>query len=422
MYDEKINKKIRNIIAVIMAVILTLGMNAVSYGEESIKVNKTDNENGESFLVEGMPEIVADGAIVVDVTTGYTLYEKNIYTKYYPASITKIMTATLSIENLKYEDIVTFSHDAVFSIEPGSSAGYLNEGEQITVEQCLYGLMLISGNDLANGLAESVAGTMDAFAVMMTEKAKSLGCVNTNFTNAHGLHDENHYTCPYDMAIMARNAYMNYEQFRTLISTVRVEIPPTAMCNETRYWLNSNRMIRSDTDYYDEDCLGGKTGFTDQAGGTLVTFHNINGRTIMVVLMKDTNSAGAYVDTISMCDYLHQKLDNTFFDKLDTAYKTLKEKESESAAQLEVSNNDKNNVIAEKDSETKNKDNEENKESSSFPLGVKILLIAIIVIVIYYFYISVQRNKRRKRKRQKSLNMRNRDRNNIDVINIRRRR
>lgn len=365
-----------------------------------------------------MPEIVAEGAIVVDVNTGYTLYEKNIYTKYYPASITKIMTATLSLENLKYEDIVTFSHDAVFSIEPGSSAGYLNEGEQITVEQCLYGLMLISGNDIANGLAETVAGTMDSFARMMTEKAKALGCINTNFTNAHGLHDENHYTCPYDMAVIARNAYMNLEQFRTLISTVRAEIPPTAMCNETRYWLNSNRMIQQGTAYYDGDCLGGKTGFTDQAGGTLVTFHNINNRTVMIVIMKDTNSVGAYTDTKLICDYLHEKLNAQYIEKLDNAYTALKEKESESDAQFQVSNNSKDNIKAET---TKKAEEKDNGGGSSFPVGVKVLLVVVLVAVIYYFIISVQRNKKRRRKSRTKTKGRTEEKE-IDIIKTRRRR
>lgn len=408
---------IRNIISFVTAGIIILGIASVSYGEESIKVNKDGNES-ESLIVEGMPEIVAEGAIVVDVNTGYTLYEKNIYTKYYPASITKIMTATLSLENLKYEDIVTFSHDAVFSIEPGSSAGYLNEGEQITVEQCLYGLMLISGNDIANGLAETVAGTMDSFARMMTEKAKALGCINTNFTNAHGLHDENHYTCPYDMAVIARNAYMNLEQFRTLISTVRAEIPPTAMCNETRYWLNSNRMIQQGTAYYDGDCLGGKTGFTDQAGGTLVTFHNINNRTVMIVIMKDTNSVGAYTDTKLICDYLHEKLNAQYIEKLDNAYTALKEKESESDAQFQVSNNSKDNIKAET---TKKAEDKDNGGGSSFPVGVKVLLVVVLVAVIYYFIISVQRNKKRRRKSRTKTKGRTEEKE-IDIIKTRRRR
>lgn len=408
---------IRNIISFVTAGIIILGIASVSYGEESIKVNKDGNES-EALIVEGMPEIVAEGAIVVDVNTGYTLYEKNIYTKYYPASITKIMTATLSLENLKYEDIVTFSHDAVFSIEPGSSAGYLNEGEQITVEQCLYGLMLISGNDIANGLAETVAGTMDSFARMMTEKAKALGCINTNFTNAHGLHDENHYTCPYDMAVIARNAYMNLEQFRTLISTVRAEIPPTAMCNETRYWLNSNRMIQQGTAYYDGDCLGGKTGFTDQAGGTLVTFHNINNRTVMIVIMKDTNSVGAYTDTKLICDYLHEKLNAQYIEKLDNAYTALKEKESESDAQFQVSNNSKDNIKAET---TKKAEEKDNGGGSSFPVGVKVLLVVVLVAVIYYFIISVQRNKKRRRKSRTKTKGRAEEKE-IDIIKTRRRR
>ncbi|MEE1516292.1 MAG: serine hydrolase, partial [Lachnospiraceae bacterium] len=144
------------------------------------------------------PEINGHAAILIDIDTGAILYSKNADEKMYPASITKIMTAILTLENAQMDDVVTFSYDAVFTVEAGSSAAYVDVDEQLTVEQCLYGLMLISGNDLANGLAEHVGGTMTNFANMMTDKAEEIGCLNTNFTNAHGLHDDNHYTTAYD--------------------------------------------------------------------------------------------------------------------------------------------------------------------------------------------------------------------------------
>ena len=133
---------------------------------------------------EELPDLLSQSAIVVDMNTGYTLVEKNIKDKLYPASITKIMTAILTLENAKMDEVVTFSYEAVFTVEAGSSAAYVDVDEQLTVEQCLYGLMLISGNDLANGLAEHVGGTMTNFANMMTDKAEEIGCLNTNFTNA----------------------------------------------------------------------------------------------------------------------------------------------------------------------------------------------------------------------------------------------
>lgn len=263
------------------------------------------------------PEIVAEAGIVIDMTTGYTLYEKNIQQQHYPASITKIMTAILSLENLKMEDVITFSHDAVYTIEPGSSSAYAEEGEQLTVEQCLYGLMLISGNDVANALGEAVSGSMDAFAQKMTEKAVELGCIGTQFKNAHGLHDEGHYTTAYDMAVIASYAYTNFEAFRTLCSTIRYDVPPTNLYNETRYWLNSNRMLREGEEYYYEACNGGKTGFTNEAGGTFVSYANLDGRQVLSVIMKSTNSASAYSDTIHLYDYIRQNVKPEDYAALD---------------------------------------------------------------------------------------------------------
>lgn len=385
--------RVKKLLTLLMTVVITISMYVTAYAD--VKSVITSSDTGENTLIAGMPEIAGEGAIVVDLATGYTLYEKDILGKFYPASITKIMTATLAIENLKLEDIVTFSHDAVYSIEPGSSSGYLREGEQITVEQCLYGLMLISGNDIANGLGEAVAGTMEAFAVKMNEKAKELGCKNTNFVNTHGLHDENHYTCPYDMALIAKNAYKNLDFFRTLISETRYVVEPTEKCNETRYWHNTNRLIEVGNQYYDEDCIGGKTGYTDQAGNTLVSFHKIHDREIMIVVMRNFNGAGAFSDTITLCDYINENVSADYFKKLDEKYNILVEQESES-------NTDAEDVYA----GIKNPANADDikgsagGEESSFPLPIKILLILVVIFVIYYFYISVQRSKRRKHSRR----------------------
>ncbi len=341
------------------------------------------------------PEIVADAAIVVDMKTGYSIYEKDIYTKYYPASITKIMTATLALENLQLTDVLTYSHDAVFSIEPGSSSAYLDEGEQITVEQALYGLMLISGNDVANGLAEAVGGTMNEFANMMTSKAVTLGCKNTNFANAHGLHDDNHYTCAYDMAILSRNAYNKFEMFRKLCSTVKYEVPPTNKQVETRYWRNSNRMINSEENYYYPDCVGGKTGFTDQAGGTFVSYANINGRLLMIVLLHSTNSVGAYTDSTALYDYIKDSVSNEFYEKLDEKYAELEKAEAEKNVQDIVVDANQSNV---KSDDLQNIETNESAKMS-FSTTQKVFLIVLTIFVLYYVYVRYIRYKNRKRRR-----------------------
>ena len=380
-------------ITVFMAAVFIMSVPITSFADGADIKLSSDEES--TFLLGNMPEISSEGAIVADITTGYTLYEKDIYKKLYPASITKIMTAMLAIDNLNMSDIVTFSHDAVYSIEPGSSSGYLREGEQITVEQCLYGLMLISGNDIANGLGEAVSGSTENFAKAMTAKAKELGCKQTNFANTHGLHDENHYTCPYDMAVIGKYAYDNYDMYRTLISETRYVVEPTAKCDETRYWHNSNRLIEPGQKYYDEDCKGGKTGFTNEAGGTLVTYHEINGRIIMIVVMKSYNSAGAYDDTNRMCDFISENTDEAYFKKLDEKYQKLKEDEAESKALAVKADSNQNNEKG------KSTEEEGKKAESSFTMPQKVVLFAVAVFVIYYFYISVQRNKKRKRSRER---------------------
>ena len=340
------------------------------------------------------PEIVAEAGIVIDMTTGYTLYEKNIQQQHYPASITKIMTAILSLENLNMEDVITFSHDAVYTIEPGSSSAYAEEGEQLTVEQCLYGLMLISGNDVANALGEAVAGSMDAFAQKMTDKAVELGCIGTQFKNAH---DEGHYTTAYDMAVIASYAYTNIEAFRTLCSTIRYDVPPTNLCNETRYWLNSNRMLREGEEYYYEACNGGKTGFTNEAGGTFVSYANLDGRQVLCVIMKSTNSAGAYSDTILLYDYIRQNVKPEDYAALDA-----KAAEDESIA-ASIANSDlettaSENTLEESKDSKKEEEKKEEKESKVFNVFVQIALGLVILFLLAYFYVNYKRIQAKKRR------------------------
>lgn len=401
-------KKLR---AKFLTAFMILSLTATTvWADENPEITPSDNQS-ELYSVAGdesqIPEILAESAIVVDMETGYTLVEKNIYDKLYPASITKIMTAILTLEHAALEEVVTFSYDAVFSIEAGSSAAYVNEGEQLTVEECLYGLMLISGNDLANGLAEHIGGSMEKFAQMMTDKAKSLGCTNTNFANAHGLHDENHYTCAYDMALIAKYAYENFDMFRTLCNTQYYECQPTNKQEEIRYWRNNNKLINPAYDQYYEDCIGGKTGFTDQAGGTLVTYANINGRNLLCVVMKTTNSASAYVDTVSLYEYVKNNV-------TDSHYKTLEQKYIEAqeiSTEKEISTNDvqksgevSNSNVSNNGSPSKSSDENESadKEDSSegIWIGWKIMLLLLTVFVIYYVYVRYRRYEQRKKRQE----------------------
>ena len=354
----------------------------------------TGNENE-------LPDLLSQSAIVVDMNTGYTIVEKNIKDKLYPASITKIMTAILTLENAKMDEVVTFSYEAVFTVEAGSSAAYVDVDEQLTVEQCLYGLMLISGNDLANGLAEHVGGSMTGFANMMTDKAEEIGCLNTNFTNAHGLHDDNHYTTAYDMAVISKYAYDNAKglytnetgkelSFKTLCSTGFYECQPTNKQPEIRQWRNNNRLINEYKEEYYEDCIGGKTGYTDKAGGTLVTFANINGRTLMCVVMKSANSLSAYADTTNLYDYVKENVGSDVYAKFDEEYAKLQE-----SGENQTINTDNVN----KPGVNKPSDSSKDKENGGMWIGWKILIFAVTVFIIYYVYIQYMRYQRRKRRR-----------------------
>lgn len=246
-------------------------------------------------------QLDADSAILIDAATGDILYEKNKDKKEYPASITKLMTVLLAFENCKMDEKLTFSHDAVFSIERGSSHIGIDVGEELTVEQALYAIMLQSANEVSNGVAEHIDGSLDAFAKHMTERAKELGAVNTNFVNANGLHNENHYTTAYDMSLIAKEL-LKYPEFKTILSTTYYEIPATNIQPETRYLHGQTQLIKPPSIFYYENCEGGKTGFTDQAGNTLVSYAKNNDIEVISVVLKSTGY-GEYYDTIKLFDY-----------------------------------------------------------------------------------------------------------------------
>lgn len=246
------------------------------------------------------PAVWAESAVVMDLDSGAFLYSKNMDATKYPASITKILTTLLAIENSRLSDRVTFSENAVYGIEQGSSHIGIRVGEILSMEDCLYGMMLESANEVCMAVAEHVSGSVDAFVELMNQKAASLGCTNTHFTNPNGLPDENHYTTAHDMALIAQAAYNN-PTFRKVCQTTTYCIGKTNMCGEER-WLSNHHKMLPDRDYTYEGCTGGKTGFTQAALNTLVTYAERNGRRLVCVSLR-TNGKQIYTDTASMLDY-----------------------------------------------------------------------------------------------------------------------
>ncbi len=254
------------------------------------------------------PQIYAESAIVMEASTGTILYAKSIDEQYYPASITKIMTVLLALEHLDMDEEVTFSHTAVYTVEPGSSSIYRDEGEVLTVEECLYAIMLESANECANAIAEQVSGSVEAFCDLMNERARELGCANTHFVNPHGLPDDNHYTTAHDMALITQEA-IKHEKFRQISGTSRYILRATNKKDEElpmsnhHYMLSANRTSR----FLDDTVFAGKTGYTTVALNTLVTCATRNGMDLIVVTMKTQGSAERGVplfsDTASLLDY-----------------------------------------------------------------------------------------------------------------------
>ena len=246
----------------------------------------------------------SEAAIVMEQETGTILYSKNMDTQLYPASITKIMTALIVLENCELDEIVTFSEDAVYKNEGDTSHIARDVGEQMTVEQTLYGMMLESANECAWALGEHVTGgDIDAFVDMMNAKAEELGCKNTHFSNPNGLPDEDHYTSAYDMALISRAAYA-IPKFAEIVGTKSYTIPPTNKHSDSTPLNNHHCMLNyyKTSAYLYDYCLGGKTGYTTEAGSTLVTYARKDNMTLIVVTMN-AKSPAHYVDTRNLFDY-----------------------------------------------------------------------------------------------------------------------
>ena len=280
------------------------------------------------------PETLSPGVILMEESTGTILYEKNSDEAHYPASITKIMTTLLALENGNLSDMVTFSDDAINNTEGSGIAR--DYGEQMTLEQCLYGVMLESANECAYAVAEHVGGTVENFVDMMNAKAKELGCTNTHFANPHGLQDENHYTTAHDMALIAQAAYQN-ETFRIIIGTKMYTIPPTNKHAEETVLRNHHDMLctyhNANRKYLYPYCVGGKTGYTATANSTLVTYAEKDGMTLICVVM-DTQSPNQFIDTVNLFDYA---FDN--FQVLNVA-----ENDTDYSAETTVDNGNLNNI------------------------------------------------------------------------------
>lgn len=271
---------------------------------------------GDSLLPE-FPELESRYIVLMDADSGEVLYQKNGNAKCYPASTTKLLTALLTIENSSLSETVTYSKAAVDSITYGDANASISEGEELTVEQSLYCLLLRSANDVAYGLGEYVGGTISNFSSMMNDRAASLGAMGTHFTNTSGLTDEFHYTTPYDMALIGCACFNNKTLMNILSYSGVYTIGKTNKSNFTRYYTHRYQMIKGG-DYEYEYSKGGKTGYTDAAGNCLVSFAEKDGVRLVCSIMNSSD-AGRYKDTIALFDYYFNNYSKIYLDDYSNA-------------------------------------------------------------------------------------------------------
>lgn len=376
------------------------------------------------------PAVIADSAVLMDIDTGVILYEKNMHKRQYPASVTKLLTCLVAAEHSKMTDIVTFSHEAVFGIERGSSSIGIDEGEQLTMEECYYAALLDSANEVSSGMAEHVGGSIEGFAAMMNEKVRELGGTDSNFVNANGLHDDNHYTSAYDMALIGQ-AFARNEELLKISGTAFYHIDPTPMQPDSIDLRNHHRMLPG-CQYGDarpyEYMLGGKNGFTSVAQLTLVTFAKKDGHRLVCVVLKDNKKPNHYTDTEALFEYGFACYENpAIVAQIDVKVKELQSAASDEDQAVEedgsgVSEEDTSQELtpAEMDErvdsvgEQKSAENDGEAESGepgdgraqSGGAGFSILTIAVIALVlaaaavcgsIFYRNYRVEQERRRRR-------------------------
>lgn len=222
--------------------------------------------------------------VLMDQTTGRVLASKDMNSSRLVASITKIMTSVLAIESGKIDDIVTVDESVLKAYGSGI---YIEVGEEISLKDLLYGLMLRSGNDAATMIATYVAGSEEEFVNMMNDKARELGMKNTTFYNASGLPTPSgNYSSCYDMALLTRYA-MQYDLYREIVSTEKYKVTTN---KKTYIWNNKNKLLRYDY------VTGGKTGYTEESGRTLVSTATIDDMNLIVVTIRDSDDWNTHLE------------------------------------------------------------------------------------------------------------------------------
>lgn len=302
--------------------------------------------------------------LLMEASTGKVIYEKNGYEKAYPASTTKIMTAILTLEHCNLTDVATASYEAVYSVPVGYSNANIQVGEELTINQLLNVLLINSANEAANVLAEHIAGSVDSFATMMNAKAEEIGCLNTHFVNPNGVHNENHYSTAYDLALMGRYAMKN-DTFRELVNTKFYTLPATnKYLTNDRVFGTTNELLKKDTrdsvdNYYYEYCTGIKTGYTNAAKSCIVASAKKDDIEYIVVILgagtTDNGLSARYLDCKTLFNYAFENYTVKKLNDEEADLKTINIPNGTlSTKHLKVKIQDEINVLLKKSTDTTN--------------------------------------------------------------------
>ena len=326
--EIKMKKSLQVIVTMCLIMLTPISVLAQVDNEATYEITTNSIENWPKG-----PEILADTGVLMGMETGEILYDKGMNEKRYPASITKIVTALIALENSSPEQEVVFSARSLEGMYEGTNLG-MQEGEILTMDQCLKIMMIRSANEVANQIAETVGGTREEFSAMMNARAAEIGCENTHFNNPSGMPDENHYTTAYDMALIFREA-LNNEKFRELIGTVDFFVKPTNKNPEERYIHTNHHLFVSTVPQHYKGVIGGKTGNTKVAGSTLVTGVERDGINFIGVVMRTEDHLYCCEDTTKLFNYGYKE-----FEKINAEEGNLLVPKNATADDIQVEEKD----------------------------------------------------------------------------------
>lgn len=330
MRSSRLVKKLNKVIMSVALATVILGtnlmaVNAATEQEEylaqaearkSLPIQSDEIENWPAG-----PKLGCESAMLIEVNTGTVLYEKNIHEQLYPASVTKMLTALIAMEECDLDEMVTYSSEAVGSIDWRQDANLgIKAGDVITMEQSLYGLLVGSANEVAYAIAEHICGpgNVEAFAEKMNKRAEELGCVDSHFVTPNGIHDKDHYTSAHDLALIAQ-AFYSDELLSKMASTTKYQVPQSPTQPRDDMIVYAKSKLHPGKEYGYEYLVGTKTGYTEAARQTLVSCAEKNGMRLVCVIMKE-EAPYQYTDTLELFNYGFDNFKPVNISENDTTY------------------------------------------------------------------------------------------------------